>query len=1007
IDGSLMRGTFDYGVVTIKVPVTYGESVLDTTLTASDFRIFNITAATTLKNMIVKGGKFTGDGGAIYASKSLTLDTVQVMDSYASNWGGGVCSTAASTFYNCTIYNNTSAVRGGGVCTTNAALTFFNTFFYGNQSNEGGAVGIDNCSEENAARFFNCTITGNTTTKSASGAVHGRQARANFYSSIILGNKGSANDVYMGQPDNSYIPYVYDSIYGKITTTSTSNVLPGRFQNSYNATVYQVFGDNTIYQDSKGFFTLDILDQGAASWGGKIYAQIKIPSSLDTTSYNNNTKMYGYFDEDGYFRTLSGKLVAFSGANNSNPGTADYFSNDDGKTWYTDEACTDEFTEGYLAGGKYSTTTPRRNMIMIKRDGIEQVFPELGTLTYKGIKNGVPDTVFATWYTEFKYDRNGTDRSAEQYIAMGTTAHDSTLDRLTDLENNLTVTSEGTAIDATDGVITLNEALIVANRLGTAEITFADTVSEIVISTQISVNTNMTFTAAEGQDITLRTAVQGVADDGTYDSTAANTNRLFLVSYQGKLTLNNITLSGGKISGSGAIIYADKAATITLNGSTLENGYTTGSGGAIYLQNAASLIATDSSFNNNRANNGGAIYLQNAASLIATDSSFNNNRANNGGAIYVLKDSTVSIDLTGSVFDSNNAATSGAAIFAASGTITISGNSFTENRAASNRGGALYLENVTTDIRESSFIKNKANNFSFDGGGGAIHLQSGTLNISRSLFDGNEMESGNWNGIKGGAVSSRSGSVFIDNSTFINQVNGVFAATNTGANFTIVNSTIYGNGNSAFFQSSDNMFTVINSLIGNNGYDFHDRDGGSGILFDRFYNTISTGTISPAASTTPQLTDKMTILSAADFKAMVEEICFDADGKLILNPILGKTITFNSDSAAAQNGVLVGKIGKAYYYTSIADGSKWISAADGTETEMVFTMDAATNYGLGTEDGTEVFTADQNNLDRFMLNGKLTIGASNARQESLVVNTDSDEFNPYDTTITLREAIDL
>ncbi|MBO5680134.1 MAG: hypothetical protein J6T08_00320, partial [Lentisphaeria bacterium] len=524
------------------------------------------------------------------------------------------------------------------------------------------------------------------------------------------------------------------------------------------------------------------------------------------------------------------------------------------------------------------------------------------------------------------------------------------------------------------GVITLNEALIVANRLGTAEITFADTVSEIVISTQISINTNMTFTAAEGQDITLRTAVQGVADDGTYDSTAANTNRLFLVSYQGKLTLNNITLSGGKISGSGAIIYADKAATITLNGSTLENGYTTGSGGAIYLQNAASLIATDSSFNNNRANN--------------------------GGAIYVLKDSTVSIDLTGSVFDSNNAATSGAAIFAASGTITISGNSFTENRAASNRGGALYLENVTADIRESSFIKNKANNFSFDGGGGAIHLQSGTLNISRSLFDGNEMESGNWNGIKGGAVSSRSGSVFIDNSTFINQVNGMFAATNTGANFTIVNSTIYGNGNSAFFQSSDNMFTVINSLIGNNGYDFHDRDGGSGILFDRFCNTISTGTISPAASTTPKLTDKMTILSAADFKAMVEEICFDADGKLILNPILGKTITFNSDSAAAQNGVLVGKIGKAYYYTSIADGSKWISAADGTETEMVFTMDAATNYGLGTEDGTEVFTADQNNLDRFMLNGKLTIGASNARQESLVVNTDSDEFNPYDTTIT-------
>ena len=958
IDGSLMRGTFDHGVVTIKVPVTYGESVLDTTLTASDFRIFNITATTTLKNMILQGGKVTDHGGAVYANqanKALTLNTVQVMDSYASGRGGGVYNDGYTRAENSVFINNTAGDYGGGLASYNGDIRVLNTLFYGNRAKNGAAV----MNWGGKLEFINSISTGNYASDGAS--IQNNQKSIYLLNSVAVG-AANGYDVKFNNAYNNTMRF-YNSVYGTITEgvpADGSGLYNYVDSNSCIATKAMTFGDNTIYQDSKGFYAIDILDQGAASWGGKIFSEVHLADHVDQV--NNNYKMVGYFDENGYFRNIDGLLVAFSGANNSNTSTVPYYSNDNGTTWYTDTACTKEFYDGYMAGTN-ATTTVRQNMFLMTRTGIEQVFPEKGAFTYSTL-TGMTDEIYATWFTDWKYDRNGADRTAEKYLAIGTTVHDNTLDRLTDLENNLTVTSEGTAIDAADGVITLNEALLVAGRLGTAEITFGDNISELVITQQIVINYDLTITAAEGQNITFRTAAQGVADDGTYDSAAANTNRIFNLFYDGSLTLNNLTLSGGKVTGSGAIIYGENASSVTINNSTLENGYATGDGGAIYLTQASSLQIKDSVFRNNHAGSGGAIALRADGDILIENTLFEKNTAATGGAIML---------------------------------------------AQSNSGTYIYRPHMI--VNDSVFRENGKSDWG-NKGGGAIRVNDGTLaELHRCFLDRNTVTAGSWYGTNGGALSATgSASILLESSTVINSQNGAIAS--DGGKVTVINSTIMNNGGRAFFQGDANQITVVNSIVALNGQDFCQRDHAGANYKFNLKNVITTGTLFKTGMVFD--TDQVTVLSAADFKALLEDICLDEAGKVILNPILGNTYTFDPASIAAQNGVLVGKIGNAYYYAknglwySVADGSVYqIDDGTGTMVDVAYTNDAATNYGLGTAEGTAVYTLDQNSNERFMLNGKLTVGASNARQESLIVTDATDENNPYNNKITLREAIDL
>ena len=124
---------------------------------------------------------------------------------------------------------------------------------------------------------------------------------------------------------------------------------------------------------------------------------------------------------------------------------------------------------------------------------------------------------------------------------------------------------------------------------------------------------------------------------------------------------------------------------------------------------------------NARSGDGGAIKLQNGGRATVRDSRFINNRANVGGAAFIGWVGTDSSWLTvsDSSFVDNRASNSGGAIYAGSGTVTVSNSSFTNNSAAGPfYGGAVRMVNPFTrlDVVNSSFINNSSGVLSMVGG---------------------------------------------------------------------------------------------------------------------------------------------------------------------------------------------------------------------------------------------------------------------------------------------------
>lgn len=244
---------------------------------------------------------------------------------------------------------------------------------------------------------------------------------------------------------------------------------------------------------------------------------------------------------------------------------------------------------------------------------------------------------------------------------------------------------------------------------------------------------------------------------------------------------NTTTGNGGAINVTG--IAPDATATyttfLTVQGNTdfTANKATLNYGGAIYVGNATATI-TDANFSTNTALYGGAIGSVEKSNITVENADFTTNHGTGqGGAIRTHLDGatvgTFTVQLTGCMFDRNDAKGRGGAIQAGCGTelmvsscdfkgnkttgstqyqgggaiavigtdtiecaATIRGTRFSTNESSA-RGGAI--ESLYTDltVTDSDFISNNAKN----GAGGAIFAGgSGTVNISStngSRFDGN------------------------------------------------------------------------------------------------------------------------------------------------------------------------------------------------------------------------------------------------------------------------------
>lgn len=300
--------------------------------------------------------------------------------------------------------------------------------------------------------------------------------------------------------------------------------------------------------------------------------------------------------------------------------------------------------------------------------------------------------------------------------------------------------------------------------------------------------------------------------------------RLFEVAAKGDLTLNEVTISGGRVTN-----YGSGGGILNLGSLTLNNSTVTGSsaytGGGI----RGDVTLVGGTISENTAEYGGGGIYGNAS---LTDSTVSGNTvAGYGGGIRgiaTLINSTVSansadergggIDGTATLIDSivsgNTSARNGGGI---SGTAyltrsTVSGNSATRD------GGGIHGGATLTD---STVSGNTASYF----GGGVF----GSASLTNSTVSGNTAnDSGG--GINGPATLINS---TVSGNTSVYGSGGGISGGATLSNSTVTdNRATYGGGIYAF----NSTITATNSIVANNGH-----PGGFGVGVDIIANAVTSG----------------------------------------------------------------------------------------------------------------------------------------------------------------------
>lgn len=205
-------------------------------------------------------------------------------------------------------------------------------------------------------------------------------------------------------------------------------------------------------------------------------------------------------------------------------------------------------------------------------------------------------------------------------------------------------------------------------------------------------------------------------------STAVTTLRVYADSAAARtISLTNMAIEG---CGSNCAGNVDDTSTVTLaNGLTYTNALsgTLGHGGVIYSTEGVSLSGSVVS-KGDAAANGGAIYVKGSTSSLAVSTSTlsENTAAGNGGAIYT--DAGVGLSIEGSLLEKNKAAT-GAAIYVADDTMTISSSAIIKNEATIATGAAIASGTATSTLA--------LNNSTISGNTGkAVSLNGGTISSS-------------------------------------------------------------------------------------------------------------------------------------------------------------------------------------------------------------------------------------------------------------------------------------
>lgn len=332
------------------------------------------------------------------------------------------------------------------------------------------------------------------------------------------------------------------------------------------------------------------------------------------------------------------------------------------------------------------------------------------------------------------YDQRGTG-----YIrTFGTNADIGAFEFQPPTNLTLEVSEAGDIVDSdfSAGKLSLREAVLAANaRTGTSNITFAPSVSEVVLTQgQLTLDGDINIT---GSGVTIKR------------SPTASASRLLRITPQHEVHLSGFTLSGGSSPAAGGAILNE--GTLTLTKLVLDTNTATTSGGAIQNATTGTLTLENSTISNNVATTRGGAIFSDGVLTVRHSLIVSNTAIGQGGGIF----STGSLALEASTIVANTGTVGGG--INASDDTTIRNSTISTNFASGN-GGGLVLNGRTTLVNSTITQNHTDNDDNGTGVGGGFHVVAGTVNVFNTLVADNYKGSGTTieNDVAGSTLAVRS-----------------------------------------------------------------------------------------------------------------------------------------------------------------------------------------------------------------------------------------------------------
>ncbi len=216
-------------------------------------------------------------------------------------------------------------------------------------------------------------------------------------------------------------------------------------------------------------------------------------------------------------------------------------------------------------------------------------------------------------------------------------------------------------------------------------------------------------------------------------------DRVFDVFSGVEVTLANVTVRNGSVTGDGGGIRND--GTLTIQANQIYGNTSSGDGGGIQNDSDGTIALIDSNISNNMAaDDGGGIVNEGPDTLtMIGDGVFSNTAGGNGGGIYNVFDATGTI--TESVIIDNSAGADGGGISndqcCGAPALAITNSTISENTSAGSGGGISNASSSALNLINDTISGNSAG----DGGGMAVDGQS-TANLTNVTISANSASGG-------------------------------------------------------------------------------------------------------------------------------------------------------------------------------------------------------------------------------------------------------------------------